>query len=201
MGRVHYGEECRREQNGTSRLHYFHSIFQESQSSTHGVHRLGTLWKTKLGVLRDMSGPLNQNATPLAPLLTRPLVLLSREEELLKSGQIRAVGVGTDLQRSLISLTAVKVFIIWEALASKWEVHIVEPTNTNLEWLHSCSAPYHTFEEPAFVNLSKQGIKPPKNAFMLSSQYHDLFLNYWSISKIYVTFSMLNYRSKSFILP
>ena len=63
----------------------------------HGVHRLGTLWKTKLWVLREMTDPLNENATPLAPLLTRPLVLLSREEELLKPGQIRAVGVRTDL--------------------------------------------------------------------------------------------------------
>nr|AYN73598.1 cytochrome c oxidase subunit I [Rhinopomastus cyanomelas] len=58
---------------------------------------------------------------------------------------------------SLISLTAVimLMFIIWEALASKRLILQPDQTTTNIEWIHGCPPPYHTFEEPAFVQVQE----------------------------------------------
>nr|YP_009003589.1 cytochrome c oxidase subunit I [Potomotyphlus kaupii]AGZ19075.1 cytochrome c oxidase subunit I [Potomotyphlus kaupii] len=60
---------------------------------------------------------------------------------------------------SLISMVAVvmMMFIIWEAFASKREVVITELTSTNIEWLHGCPPPYHTYEEPTFVQVPQKG--------------------------------------------
>nr|YP_009312193.1 cytochrome c oxidase subunit I [Cyclocheilichthys heteronema]BAV71590.1 cytochrome c oxidase subunit I [Cyclocheilichthys heteronema] len=56
---------------------------------------------------------------------------------------------------SLISLVAVIMFlfILWEAFAAKREVLSAELTTTNVEWLHGCPPPYHTYEEPAYVQI------------------------------------------------
>nr|YP_003345283.1 cytochrome c oxidase subunit I [Hoplunnis punctata]BAI53459.1 cytochrome oxidase subunit 1 [Hoplunnis punctata] len=56
---------------------------------------------------------------------------------------------------SLVSLTAVILFlfILWEAFSAKREVKWVELTVSNVEWLHGCPPPYHTFEEPAYVRV------------------------------------------------
>nr|YP_097013.1 cytochrome c oxidase subunit I [Oedipina poelzi]AAU20437.1 cytochrome c oxidase subunit I [Oedipina poelzi] len=53
---------------------------------------------------------------------------------------------------SLISLVAVimMMFILWEAYASKRETSI-EVSPTNIEWIYGCPPPYHTFEEPSFL--------------------------------------------------
>nr|YP_009349217.1 cytochrome c oxidase subunit I [Ninox strenua]APZ75569.1 cytochrome c oxidase subunit I [Ninox strenua] len=58
---------------------------------------------------------------------------------------------------SLISLTAVimLMFIISEALASKRKTPQPELTSTNIESIHGCPPPYHTFEEPAFVQVQE----------------------------------------------
>nr|QOD97665.1 cytochrome c oxidase subunit I [Locustella ochotensis] len=58
---------------------------------------------------------------------------------------------------SLISMTAVimLVFIIWEAFASKRKAFQPELTSTNIEWIHGCPPPFHTFEEPAFVQVQE----------------------------------------------
>nr|AGQ50305.1 cytochrome c oxidase subunit I [Strix leptogrammica] len=58
---------------------------------------------------------------------------------------------------SLISLTAVimLMFIVWEALASKRKTPQPELTTTNIEWIYGCPPPYHTFEEPAFVQVQE----------------------------------------------
>nr|YP_010390414.1 cytochrome c oxidase subunit I [Amazona auropalliata]UPW99611.1 cytochrome c oxidase subunit I [Amazona auropalliata] len=58
---------------------------------------------------------------------------------------------------SLISMTAVIMltFIIWEAFASKRKTPQPSLTSTNVEWIHGCPPPYHTFEEPAFVQVQE----------------------------------------------
>nr|YP_009164667.1 cytochrome c oxidase subunit I [Forpus passerinus]AJG35638.1 cytochrome c oxidase subunit I [Forpus passerinus] len=58
---------------------------------------------------------------------------------------------------SLISMTAVIMltFIVWEAFASKRTILQPELTHTNIEWIHGCPPPYHTFEEPAFVQVQE----------------------------------------------
>ena len=68
------------------------SIFQDSQSSRHQVHRLG-IWKMKLWVPRKMMDPVDPNTTRLAPLLTQPLLLVSKREELLKCRPSRPVEI------------------------------------------------------------------------------------------------------------
>nr|ALM87948.1 cytochrome c oxidase subunit I [Hemibarbus labeo] len=56
---------------------------------------------------------------------------------------------------SLISLVAVIMFVffLWEAFAAGRELLSVASTITNVEWVHGCRPPYHTFEEPAFVQV------------------------------------------------
>ncbi|YP_009123849.1 cytochrome c oxidase subunit I (mitochondrion) [Betta splendens] len=59
---------------------------------------------------------------------------------------------------SLVSFTAVLMllYMIWEAFVSKREVLAVTMASTNVEWLHGCPPPYHTFEEPAFVQVQNR---------------------------------------------
>uniref|UniRef100_UPI0030FEA58A cytochrome c oxidase subunit I n=1 Tax=Astroscopus sexspinosus TaxID=3127373 RepID=UPI0030FEA58A len=56
---------------------------------------------------------------------------------------------------SLVSLVGVVMFlfIIWEGLVAKREFTAADNTSTNLEWLHGCPPPYHTFEEPVFLQV------------------------------------------------
>nr|ALR49226.1 cytochrome c oxidase subunit I [Ameiurus melas] len=56
---------------------------------------------------------------------------------------------------SLVCLVAVLMFVYisWESITPYRELHSVEVTSTNVEWLHGCPPPYHTFEEPAFVQV------------------------------------------------
>nr|YP_004300372.1 cytochrome c oxidase subunit I [Gallinula chloropus]ADZ10827.1 cytochrome c oxidase subunit I [Gallinula chloropus] len=58
---------------------------------------------------------------------------------------------------SLISMVAVimLMFITWEAFASKRKITQPEMTATNIEWIHGCPPPHHTFEEPAFVQVQE----------------------------------------------
>nr|UXB58213.1 cytochrome c oxidase subunit I [Lampetra richardsoni] len=57
---------------------------------------------------------------------------------------------------STISLIAVMLFmfILWEAFSAKRKAVATDLLNTNLEWLHGCPPPYHTYEEPAYVQAS-----------------------------------------------
>nr|ADQ12826.1 cytochrome c oxidase subunit I [Lepidogalaxias salamandroides] len=59
---------------------------------------------------------------------------------------------------SLISLVAIIVllFILWEAFTSKQKAPTMELNTTNVEWLHGCPPPYHTFEEPAFIAIQRK---------------------------------------------
>nr|AEB01059.1 cytochrome c oxidase subunit I [Crocodylus niloticus]AEB01072.1 cytochrome c oxidase subunit I [Crocodylus niloticus]QOI74368.1 cytochrome c oxidase subunit I [Crocodylus niloticus] len=56
---------------------------------------------------------------------------------------------------SLISMVSVILltFIVWEAFSSKRKVQMPEMANTNVEWLNNCPPPYHTYEEPVFVQV------------------------------------------------
>lgn len=70
-----------------------------------------------------------------------------------------------------ISLTAVipVTFIIRQAFASKQEVSVVELTTSNLKWLRGYFPPYHTFEEPTYINLRKEGIETSPTGFKPTS--------------------------------
>nr|YP_010587536.1 cytochrome c oxidase subunit I [Mordacia mordax]YP_010587549.1 cytochrome c oxidase subunit I [Mordacia praecox]WAB46093.1 cytochrome c oxidase subunit I [Mordacia mordax]WAB46106.1 cytochrome c oxidase subunit I [Mordacia praecox] len=54
---------------------------------------------------------------------------------------------------SSVSLIAVVMFmfIVWEAFSAKRKVIMTNLLSTNLEWLHGCPPPYHTYEEPTYV--------------------------------------------------
>nr|WNH37501.1 cytochrome c oxidase subunit I [Symphurus ommaspilus] len=54
---------------------------------------------------------------------------------------------------SLMSVVGVTMFmvLVWEAFASKREILVKEYMLLNVEWLNGCPPPYHTFEEPLFV--------------------------------------------------
>lgn len=104
---------------------------------------------------------------------------------------------------SLVSLVAVIMFlfIIWEAFSAKREVVAVELTETNVEWLHGCPPPYHTFEEPAYVQVQKfEREREESNPLkMVSSQSHNRSVtSLWARSKIenYTTLSRCNCRFK-----
>lgn len=70
---------------------------------------------------------------------------------------------------SFISLTDIVIifFIIWEAFTCKREVSMVEPTETNLEWLHSLPPHSTHSRSPLMLNsrTRKEGVEPPLVGF------------------------------------
>nr|YP_006576336.1 cytochrome c oxidase subunit I [Hemitheconyx caudicinctus]BAM34422.1 cytochrome oxidase subunit 1 [Hemitheconyx caudicinctus] len=65
---------------------------------------------------------------------------------------------------SMISLAAtiLMLFIIWEAFSAKRKIFTISPLTTNLEWLHNCPPPHHTYNEPNYVQQNKKrGTRTP----------------------------------------
>nr|YP_423925.1 cytochrome c oxidase subunit I [Gekko gecko]AAQ92996.1 cytochrome oxidase subunit I [Gekko gecko] len=58
---------------------------------------------------------------------------------------------------SLMSFTStvVMLFAIWEAFTAKRTPSVIPMTTSNVEWLHGCPAPYHTYEEPISIHMNK----------------------------------------------